>query len=83
MSGGEPMLRPDFAEIFDHITSNSISYSINTNGTLITAKIAKMHCRIFEVPISYAGRDYDEGKKIGWQDGVVALWTIIKYRFTD
>ncbi len=49
----------------------------------ITAKIAKMRCRIYEVPISYSGRDYEEGKKIGWQDGVVALWTILKYRFTD
>jgi glycosyltransferase involved in cell wall biosynthesis len=47
----------------------------------ITAKVAKMHCRIYEVPISYAGRDYDEGKKIGWRDGIVALWTILKYRF--
>lgn len=49
----------------------------------ITAKIAKMRCRIYEVPISYAGRDYEEGKKIGWRDGVVALWTIFKYRFID
>ena len=42
ISGGEPMLRPDFAEIFDYITSNSGSYSINTNGALITAKIARL-----------------------------------------
>jgi MoaA/NifB/PqqE/SkfB family radical SAM enzyme len=42
LSGGEPMLRPDFAEIFDYITSNSVSYSINTNGVLITAKIARL-----------------------------------------
>ncbi|MFH1414195.1 MAG: radical SAM protein [Candidatus Omnitrophota bacterium] len=42
ISGGEPMLRPDFAEIFDYITSNSISYSINTNGSLITPKIAQL-----------------------------------------
>ena len=42
ISGGEPMLRPDFAEIFDYITSKSISYSINTNGTLITPKIAQL-----------------------------------------
>ncbi len=47
----------------------------------ITAKVAKKRCRIYEVPISYAGRDYEEGKKIGWKDGVVALWTIFKYRF--
>lgn len=49
----------------------------------ITAKVAKRGCRVYEVPISYAGRDYSEGKKIGWKDGVAALWTIFKYRFTD
>lgn len=42
ISGGEPMLRPDFAEIFDYITSRSISYSLNTNGTLITPEIAQL-----------------------------------------
>jgi glycosyltransferase involved in cell wall biosynthesis len=46
----------------------------------ITAKIAKnKSLRIYEVPISYYGRTYDEGKKIGWKDGVKALWCIIKY----
>ena len=49
----------------------------------VTAKVAKKHYRIYEVPISYSGRDYAEGKKIGWRDGVQAIWTIIKYRFTD
>lgn len=49
----------------------------------ITAKVAKKRVRIYEVPISYAGRTYEEGKKIGFWDGVEALWTIIKYRFTD
>jgi len=49
----------------------------------VTAKVAKKHFRIYEVPISYSGRDYSEGKKIGWRDGVQAIWTIIKYRFTD
>ncbi len=47
----------------------------------ITAKIAKTHCRIYEVGISYNGRTYDEGKKIGWKDGVRAIYCIIKYRF--
>ena len=46
----------------------------------ITAKIAKMRCRIYEVGISYSGRDYSEGKKIGWKDGVRAIWCIVKYR---
>ncbi len=49
----------------------------------ITAKVAKKRYRIYEVPISYSGRDYEEGKKIGWKDGVQAIWTIIKYRFSD
>ena len=47
----------------------------------ITAKIAKTNCRIYEVGISYNGRTYDEGKKIGWKDGVRAIFCIIKYRF--
>ena len=38
---------------------------------------------MYEVPISYAGRTYEEGKKITWKDGVQALWCIIKYKFTD
>ena len=45
----------------------------------ITAKIARMRCRIYEVGISYFGRTYDEGKKIGWKDGVRAIWCILKY----
>jgi glycosyltransferase involved in cell wall biosynthesis len=45
----------------------------------ITAKIAKLRCRIFEVPISYSGRDYSEGKKITWKDGFAALYCILKY----
>jgi glycosyltransferase involved in cell wall biosynthesis len=45
----------------------------------ITAKIAKMGCRIYEVPISYWGRDYSEGKKISWKDGLAAIYWIIKY----
>src|SRR3972149_153544 len=46
----------------------------------ITAKIAKRRYRIYEVGISYSGRDYSEGKKIGWKDGVRAIWCILKYR---
>lgn len=45
----------------------------------ITAKIAKTHCRIYEVGISYNGRTYDQGKKIGWKDGIRAIYCIIKY----
>jgi len=47
----------------------------------VTIKVAKLKCRIYEVPISYAGRNYSEGKKIGWKDGVAALWHILRYRF--
>ena len=47
----------------------------------ITAKIARLKCRIYEVGISYAGRTYAEGKKIGWRDGVRAVWCIFKYSF--
>ncbi len=45
----------------------------------ITAKIARLRVRIYEVGIGYAGRTYEEGKKIGWKDGVRALWCILKY----
>jgi glycosyltransferase involved in cell wall biosynthesis len=47
----------------------------------ITAKVARMKLRIYEVPISYQGRTYQEGKKIGWRDGVRAFWCIVKYNF--
>ena len=49
----------------------------------ITAKVLKRGNRIFEVPISYYGREYYEGKKISWRDGFVVLWTLLKYRFVD
>jgi glycosyltransferase involved in cell wall biosynthesis len=49
----------------------------------ITAKVARGNWRIYEVPISYAGRTYEEGKKITWKDGLQALWCIIRFRFTD
>ena len=45
----------------------------------VTAKIARMNCRIYEVGISYHGRSYEEGKKIGWKDGVRAIYVILKY----
>ena len=47
----------------------------------ITAQILKLDYRIYEVPITYTGREFDEGKKIGWRDGLTVLWTLIKYRF--
>jgi len=49
----------------------------------ITAKVFKRRYKVYEVPISYDGRGYEEGKKITWRDGVVALWVLLKYRFTE
>jgi len=48
----------------------------------ITAQILKLGYRIYEVPITYTGREFEEGKKIGWRDGLTVLWTLLKYRFT-
>jgi hypothetical protein len=45
----------------------------------ITARLAQAHARIWELPISYSGRTYEEGKKIGWKDGVAACWHIAKF----
>jgi len=49
----------------------------------VTAKIARRGWRIYEVPISYAGRSYSEGKKIGWKDGFQAIWCILRYAQRD
>jgi len=63
-------------EIFSKITIEEDRFGFEPE---ITAKIAKLRCRIFEVPISYFGRDYSEGKKITWKDGFAALYCIAKY----
>ncbi len=47
----------------------------------ITAQILKRGYRIYEIPISYTGREFEEGKKISWRDGLTVLWTLVKYRF--
>jgi glycosyltransferase involved in cell wall biosynthesis len=49
----------------------------------LTAKLARRHLRFYETDINYSGRDYSEGKKIGWKDGLAALWFIFRYRFFD
>ncbi|MBN1270292.1 MAG: glycosyltransferase family 2 protein [Kiritimatiellae bacterium] len=49
----------------------------------VTAKVARRKWRVYEVPVSYYGRDYAEGKKITWKDGFRALWCILKYRLVD
>ncbi len=57
-----------------HITSSGFGFEIE-----VTAKIAKLGCPIYEVPISYYGRTYEQGKKIGVMDGIVALWYVILF----
>ncbi|HMY05020.1 MAG TPA: hypothetical protein PKA48_16765, partial [Candidatus Obscuribacter sp.] len=49
----------------------------------ITAKVLKQGVRLYELPISYYGRDYDEGKKITWKDGIWAICALIRFRFSD
>jgi glycosyltransferase involved in cell wall biosynthesis len=67
-------------EVLQGITIRSERFNFEPE---ITAKVAKKKVKIYEVPISYSGRTYEEGKKIGFSDGVEALWTIFKYRFVD
>lgn len=49
----------------------------------LTVKVAKLGCRVYEVPIAYHGRTYEEGKKITWKDGLVALYSLLRFRFRD
>jgi glycosyltransferase involved in cell wall biosynthesis len=68
-------------KMFRRETIQSISIEESRFGfePEITAKVAALHCRIYEVGISYYGRTYDEGKKIGWRDGFRAIYAIVKY----
>lgn len=63
-------------EILQQITIEENQFGFEPE---ITAKIAKLKCRIYEVGISYSGRTYSEGKKINWKDGFHAIWCILKY----
>jgi glycosyltransferase involved in cell wall biosynthesis len=67
-------------EVLRSMTLESNGFGIEPE---LTAKIFKRHYRVYEVPITYDGRNYDEGKKITWLDGFVALWVLFKYRFTE
>jgi glycosyltransferase involved in cell wall biosynthesis len=67
-------------EVLDGLELKSNGFGIEPE---LTAKIFKRGYRVYEVPITYDGRGYEEGKKIGWKDGVVALWVLLKYRFTN
>lgn len=67
-------------EVLEGIRIKSRRFTIEPE---LTAKIARRGVRVWEVPIRYRGRKYSDGKKIGWRDGVAALWAILKYRFVD
>jgi hypothetical protein len=68
------------AEFFKPITIRSNRFDFEPE---ITAKVLKRKARLYELPISYFGRDYSEGKKITWKDGFAALWSLVKFRFVD
>ena len=69
-------------KVFTRQVLNSITLKCDRFGfePEFTSKVARQNFRIYEVPISYSGRDYSEGKKIGWKDGVAAIWFIIRFR---
>jgi len=67
-------------EILDRIPLKSKRFGFEPE---ITIKLAKQKARIYEIPISYSGRDYSEGKKIGWRDGLAAIFHIIRFKFFD
>ena len=67
-------------EVFDKVKLRSDRFNIEPE---ITAKVLKNKFKLYEVPIRYSGRDFDEGKKITWRDGFSAIWALIKFRFVD
>ena len=67
-------------EVLRSMTLQSNGFGIEPE---LTAKIFKRGYRVYEVPITYDGRGYEDGKKIGWRDGVVALWVLLRYRFSE
>ena len=67
-------------EVLRSMTLKSNGFGIEPE---LTAKIFKRGYKVYEVPITYAGREYTEGKKITWVDGFGAIWTLLKYRFTE
>ena len=72
-------------KVFTKEVNESLTLKCNRFGfePEFTAKVAKKNFKIYEVPISYNGRDYSEGKKITWKDGVAAIWYIFKFRFIN
>lgn len=72
------MTKPVLARVLPHLKSDRFGFEPE-----ITARLARSQCKIFEVGISYNGRTYAEGKKIGWKDGVAALWHIFYFNVLD
>jgi len=72
-------------KVFHSAILSQIKFKSNRFGfePEFTMKVAKLGCRIFQVPISYSGRTYEEGKKITWRDGLAAFWHILRFRFMD
>ena len=68
------------ADVFKRVIIRSNRFEFEPE---ITAKVLKQKVRLYELPISYYGRDYSEGKKITWKDGFGAIWALLKYRFVD
>ena len=77
METGYKAIRRDFV---DRMVLRSERFGIEPE---LTAKLARLHARIYEVPISYSGRSYAEGKKIGWKDAVSAVWTMVRCAVVD
>lgn len=67
-------------EILEKIEFKSKRFGFEPEFTM---KVARMNCRIYEIPISYSGRDYSQGKKINWKDGTAAIFHLIRYKFFD
>jgi glycosyltransferase involved in cell wall biosynthesis len=72
-------------KVFRREVLDSLQFRSNRFGfePEFTIKVARLGCRIYEVPIRYHGRTYEEGKKITWRDGVAAVWHILKFRFFE
>lgn len=80
MTDMETCLKAIRADVLKGLPLRSDRFGIEPE---ITAKLFKRGARVYEVPITYDGRDYSQGKKIGWRDGFSAVWTLLKYRFVE
>jgi len=67
-------------EVVDNLSLKSKDFTVEAE---ITAKIFKKKYKVYEVPISYYGRSYSEGKKIRWYHGLSAIWALVKYKFIE